>query len=230
MNDQQLAAYIQTSILQGKSKEDLYSELLGQGIKIDRIQANLNSLTSDQQKEDTQKKTINIILTFAALLVGAGIFSFIASNWQVMDKPIKISIIVLSMLTSYALGWSLKEKYQLLKTGEALILLGAIIFGAGIFLVAQMFHIRANWPDGFILWMLGTIALAYALESYPLYYLAIPLGIAAILGHPYNIISSFTASSFLLTSTGLLIVATAITFTFGWSIRRNMPDDLKGYY
>lgn len=228
MNDQQLAEYIKSLISQGKSKEDIYKELLSQGITIDRIQANLNLASTEQDKEDTQKKTIHIILTIAAILVGAGIFSFIASNWQEMIKPIKITIIIVAMLTSYSMGWYFKEKLNFLKTGESLISLGAIIYGAGIFLVAQMFNIRANWPDGFILWMLGTIAMAYAVESLPLFYLAIPLGLAAIIGHPFGIFTSFT-NAFLLTSSLLLTMATVVTFITGWVIRKKMPENLKNF-
>ncbi len=230
MNDQQIEEYIKSAISQGKSKEDIYKELLIQGISVDRIQTNFNPITPEEEKEDTQKKTILIILTVAAILVGAGIFSFIAANWQLMTKPVKIIVILMAMLSSYSLGWYFKEKLNLAKTGEALILLGAIIYGAGIFLVAQMFNIRANWPDGFILWMFGIIALAYALESYPLFYLAIFLGIITIVGHPFVIFTSLGFNSFLLTSSFLLLSATIVTFLTGWHIRSKMPPELKEFH
>lgn len=228
--DQKVVDYIKANLSQGKSKEEIYKELLGQGNTIEAIQASFNSITSEQDKEDTQKKTIRIVVTIAAIFVGAGIFSFIASNWQEMTRPSKIVVILTAMLTSYSLGWYFKEKLNLIKTGEALILLGAIIYGAGIFLVAQMFNIRANWPDGFILWMLGTIAMAYAIESFALFYLAIPLGIIAIIGHPFGIFTSFTYDSFLLTSSLLLIVATVVAFVTGWVVRMKMPEDLKNFH
>jgi len=230
MPDQKLTDYIKNSLTQGKSKEEIYKELINQGWSIDVIQENFNTIVSEEEKEDISKRTIRIIVTIGAILVGAGIFSFIAANWQEMTKPIKIFIIVAAMLISYVAGWYLKEKMNLSKTGEALILLGAIIYGAGIFLIAQMFHIRANWPDGFILWMIGTIAVAYALESYPLFYLSIPLGIVAIIGHPFGIFTIFGFSSFLLTSSFLLFVATIVTFAMGWVIRKKMPPELKEFY
>ena len=169
MADPKLSEYVKTSLAQGKPKEEIYKELLGQGWTIEVIQESFNSMGVEQEKEDTSKKTIRIIVTIGAVLVGAGIFSFIAANWLEMTKPIKIGIILISMIVSYGAGWYLKEKSELQKTGDALILLGSIIYGAGIFLVAQMFNIRANWPDGFILWMIGTIAMAFAVESYPLF-------------------------------------------------------------
>ena len=228
--DQKVVDHIKTNLSQGKSKEEIYKELLSQGTTIEAIQASFNSITSEKEKEDIQKQTIRIILTIAAILVGAGIFSFIASNWQEMTQPLKIGVILIAMITAYSLGWYFKEKMNFLKTGEALILLGSIIYGAGIFLVAQMFNIRANWPDGFILWMLGTIAMAYAVESFPLFYLAIPLGVVAIIGHPFGIFTSFTYNSFLLTSSLLLIMATVVTFVIGWEVRQKMPEEPKDFH
>jgi len=232
MVDPTLAEYVKASLAQGKPKEEIYKELLGQDWRVEVIQESFNSPTTkeEEEKEDTQKSTIRLIVTFGAVLVGAGIFSFIAANWQEMTRPVKITLILVSMLISYSAGWYMKEKSNLLKTGEALILLGAIIYGAGIFLVAQMFNIRANWPDGFILWMIGTIAMAFAVESYPLFYLAIPLGIVALVGHPFGIFTGFGYNSFLLTSSLLLLISTIITFGAGWIIRKKIPPEFKEYY
>ena len=44
------------------------------------------------------------------------------------------------------------------------------------------------------------IAMAFAVESYPLFYLAIPLGIVAFTGHPFGIFTWFWYNPFLLTS------------------------------
>ena len=228
--DLKLVEYLKASLAQGRSKEDIYKELLGQGWTIEAIQGSFNAIGTEQEKEDTSKKTISLIVTIAAVLVGAGIFSFIAANWTEMAKPVKLAVILISMVASYGAGWYLKEKSKLLKTGEALILLGSIIYGAGIFLVAQMFNIQANWPDGFILWMIGAIAMAFAVESYPLFNLAIPLGIVAIVGHPFGIFFGTGSNSFLLTSSFLLLAATIITFATGWIIRKKMSPDLKNFY
>ena len=230
MSEQKLIDYIKNSLAQGKSKEEIYKELLNQGWSVDIIQESFNAIISKEEKEDTSKRTIRIIVTIGAILVGAGIFSFIASNWQEMPKPVKIFIILAAMLISYTAGWYLREKMNLSKTGEALILLGVIIYGAGIFLVAQMFHIRANWPDGFILWMIGAIAVGYVIESYLLFYLSILLGIVAIIGHPFEIFNTVGYDPFLLTSSFLLLAATIITFFIGWTVRKKISSDLREFY
>ena len=40
-----------------------------------------------------------------------------------------------------------------------------VIFGAGIFLVAQIYHIDEHFPNAFIIWALGALALAWAMPS-----------------------------------------------------------------
>jgi uncharacterized membrane protein len=223
-----LVEYLKTSLAQGKSKEDIYKELLAQGMTLEVIQETLNSIDNEQEKEETSKNFIYTVVIVGAYLVGAGIFSFIAANWPAMPRPMKISIILVSMIVSYTTGWYLKEKSNFLKTGMALILLGTIIYGAGIFLVAQMFNIRANWPDGFILWMIGTIAMAFAVEIYSLFYLAILLGIIALVGLPSLIYFGF--GYFLLTSSYLLLVATLTTFVAGSIVRKKLPPELNEFY
>src|SRR3989338_3882606 len=232
MIDKKIIEYIKSFLSQGKSKEDIYKELLNQGWTVDNIQGSFDYIGAGKEKdgEETHKRTIRIIVAIGAILVGAGVFSFVAANWQEMTKSARVAVIVASMLISYSAGWYLKEKLNLPKTGGALILLGSIIYGAGIFLVAQMFNIRANWPDGFILWMIGTIAMAFAVESYPLFYLAIPLGIIALVGHPFGIFTGFGYNSFLLTSSFLLLTATIITFATGWIVRKKIPAELKEFY
>ena len=178
-------------------------------------------------KEDSKKRITTIMAIIGAILVGAGIFSFVAANWQEIGKFYKILIILCSMLSSYYGGWILKEKYHRVKTGEALILLGSIIYGAGIFLIGQMFNIRANWPDAFILWMFGLLALGLAMNSFAILYFAIPVGFVAIVGHPFDIFSNFMEDRFLLTSSFMLLTATIITFIFGIIFyKKTVPRDI----
>jgi uncharacterized membrane protein len=231
MVNQKVFDYIRTSFAQGKSKEEIYQELLTQGWSIEVIQKNFNLLESEEESEDTHQRTVRIVVTSGAILIGAGIFSFIAANWQEMAKSLKVSIIFVSMLASYTSGWYLKENLNLARTGEALIFLGSIIYGAGIFLVAQMFNIRANWPDGFILWMLGTIVMALARESFLLFYLAIPLGGIALIGYPFGILRAFGGGDpFLLTSSFLLLVASVSVFITGMAVRKKIPPEIKEFY
>lgn len=228
MNDRRLVDYITDSRAEGRSKEDIYTDLLERGMTVDAIQGGFARIESEEEQEDTVKRTTSLILLIGASLVGAGVFSFIASNWQELARPTKVSIIIAAMISIYSLGWTVRERLGLVKTSEAFFLLGSIMYGAGIFLVAQMFNVRQNWPDGFILWMGGTIAMAFAVESSPLFFLSILAGTVAIVSYPFGILGSMEMyDPFLLTSPVMLAAATAATFAAGLFIRRKLPPGMK---
>ncbi len=77
----------------------------------------------------------------------------------------------------------------------------------------------------FCLWMIGVTTLGLATKLYSLFFLAIILGIVAIIGHPFIIFASF--NPFLQTSSLLLLASTVITFLTAWLIRRQAPDLYK---
>ncbi len=219
--------YIITSLAGGKTKEDLYMELLSQGWKVDSIHKLFIAADSNRKKDELQKRAVKVILMIGAVLIGAGILSFIAANWDYIPKPVKVGLILVSMILSYYLGWTIRERKGKPRTGETLYLLGSIIYGAGIFLVGQMFHVRANWPDGFILWSLGTIAIAYVTGASPLHWLAIATGGVAFIGFPFIIFDAIGFDRYLFTSSLLLIAATIATFFAGFNLRREILIDIK---
>ena len=231
MTDNDIVKSIREYLSQGKTKEEIYLVLLNEGFKVDAIQDSYQQAESKSKQEEPQKRTIYIILVIGALLIGAGIFSFIASNWQHMARPLKLFIIFISMIGSYGVGWNLRESKGLINIGSSFLLLGIIIYGAGIFLVAQMFHVRANWPDGFILWMIGALLLAGALESFLIYSFAVFLGVVSLFGHPYGIFAlTDHFGPFMGTSSVLLLAATVISLYYGLKVRKISPPDQRDIY
>ena len=225
MANQNLVEQINSALAQGRSKEDIYKDLLTRGAAVEAIGEAFAEYNAPQEKakekEDLQKKTIHIVLTGGALLIGAGIFSLVASNWEAMGSFAKIILIISCMLISYLAGWHFKENKGYKRTGEALYFLGSIIYGSGIFLIGQIFHARGNWPDGLIMWMIGATAMAFATGSHSLFALAIVVGMVAVVGQPIFILETF-ADTFMFTSVFLLIFATVLAFACGWWVRRKL--------
>ena len=50
-----------------------------------------------------------------------------------------------------------------------------MLFGAGIWLVAQIYHIDEHYPNGILIWSLGALALAWSLPSLAQGFLAVLL-------------------------------------------------------
>jgi len=118
-------------------------------------------------------KIITILSIFGSILVGIGIILFFASNWRGIPKPAKLLLILSSIFAAYSIGYTLsyiKQTYP--KTGKAIILLGSILFGAGIYLVAQIYHFPANYPAGVLFWSLGILPIAYILRLNPILFLS----------------------------------------------------------
>lgn len=107
-----------------------------------------------------------IFAGLGAIVFGLGVILLFAYNWQAIPKAGKLAIIFLSILASHATGLGLFARQDWRKPlGEALTLLGTMLFGAGIWLVAQIYHIEEHFPNGFLLWAVGALALAWAMPS-----------------------------------------------------------------
>jgi uncharacterized membrane protein len=101
-----------------------------------------------------------------AVIVGLGIVLLFAYNWQYMSKAAKLSVVFSSLVIFQAVGiWLFLRSERFCGVGEALTVLGSMLFGAGIWLVAQIYHIEEHYPTAFLFWGLGTLALAWAMPS-----------------------------------------------------------------
>lgn len=104
-----------------------------------------------------------ILLYVGSILVGAGILSFIASNWAEIGKTVKFLLIVALYIGSNFAGYKLEKHYP--KTSKSMYYLGVLVFGAGIFLVGQMFHLGGDFQGAFLWWSLGIMPLAWVLRD-----------------------------------------------------------------
>ncbi|MFH0881248.1 MAG: DUF2157 domain-containing protein [Lentisphaerota bacterium] len=106
--------------------------------------------------------------SIGAVIAGLGIILLFAFNWQAIPKFGKLALIFGSLILAHAAGIRLYVSNPRLRPlGEALCLLGTMLFGAGIWLVAQIYHIDEHFPNAFLIWGLGAGLMAWALPSIP---------------------------------------------------------------
>ncbi len=129
-------------------------------------QVKREKLTQDQMEgimNDYEKSEglsfVRIILSIGAILIGLGILSFIASNWALMSNVIKLIIIIVFLGSAIFAAYQTEKSYP--KTSKALLYLSVLIYGAGIFLIGQMFHLGGSLSDAFLLWSAGTVAASF---------------------------------------------------------------------
>ena len=110
-------------------------------------------------------RTVSVIAIMGAALIGLGIIAFIAANWSDIPTLAKLALMVVGTPVIYVAGWLLSYRFGFVRIGTAVILLGAIAFGASIHLVAQTYHVPVNHPNLMPAWFLGVIPLAYIIRS-----------------------------------------------------------------
>ncbi|MRH44189.1 DUF2157 domain-containing protein [Aquibacillus halophilus] len=143
-----------------------------------------------------------LLLTFAALFIGLGFLTFIASNWSWIPQIGKMTIILLFMIGFYVSGELIYRKKSK-PVGLSFIVIGLFVFGAGIFLTGQMYNYMYFQAIPFLIWSLAGVALFIFYQHASLYVVSI---VITTVGQLY---SAFVYSDFNL---GLFLV---LLFAFG---------------
>lgn len=107
-----------------------------------------------------------VFATAGAIVIGLGVILLFAYNWDAIPKLGKLALILASVVGAHAAGIRLlaREGWQP-KLGEALAALGTMFYGAGIWLIAQLYNIDEHYPNGFLFWALGALAMAWGIRS-----------------------------------------------------------------
>jgi uncharacterized membrane protein len=105
------------------------------------------------------------VFMIGSLLIGGGIIAFVAAHWEGIPIPGKVALLLGGLLGLYGVGYRLWQKPSWSRLGHALVFCGCLAFGANIGLMAQIFHVHSPWYNGFGAWALGSVALAWAVQS-----------------------------------------------------------------
>ncbi len=125
------------------------------------------SIRRDLLATDSSKLDLATALgILGAVLIGFGAMSFVAAHWNEMPRLFRLALIFGALFASYGIAGVLFERKHP-TFAHAAILTGVSIFGAGIMLIAQMFHIEGHPPDAVLVWALGALAAGVILKSNP---------------------------------------------------------------
>lgn len=131
-------------------------------------------ITDELARKGRDVGLASVLAVLAAALLGFAAMTFVASNWDAMPRIARLGLLFSTMWLSYlGAGALFARGHDWL--AHAAVLLGASIFGASIMLIAQMFHIDGNPPDGVLTWAIGALLAAVSIPSAP------TLGLAAML-------------------------------------------------
>jgi uncharacterized membrane protein len=110
-------------------------------------------------------RTAVLAFGFGALLVAAGVFLFIAANWDLLSPWERFGIVV-AALAALHLGGAFGGRFSP-ALATALHAAGTAALGGGIFLTGQIFHLQEHWPQALLLWAAGAAFAAAMLRDWP---------------------------------------------------------------
>lgn len=212
----------------GWTVEQVYMQLLNEGLTVAQIAEAVETSRRHAAVGGMQSRVVRVVIGIGTALVAAGVFSFVAANWREMADWGRIATILAGMLVFSGAGVYLRDFKRYTITGEAMLVTGTLIYGAGIFLVAQMYNLRGNWPDGIVWWMVGSLAMAAAMRSMSLTWLGALLGVIAAAAYPIGLLGSepllnpYVLSSPLMIAFGALVASVA-----GVLLRASVPERFR---
>ncbi|MBW4513631.1 MAG: DUF2157 domain-containing protein [Timaviella obliquedivisa GSE-PSE-MK23-08B] len=126
---------------------------------------------------------VTVVLGIGSVLLGLGVITFVAANWQAIPRELKLLLLLLLFVGVNVTGFYLwnqpplpdRQESGRQRLGQGLLLLGALILGANLALMGQMFHINGSSADLCIIWGLAVLGMAYGLRLTSLGMLAILL-------------------------------------------------------
>lgn len=121
----------------------------------------------DRLEQDASNRFVMILIGLGAVLVGLGAITFVAANWQAWSRTARVILLLSSFVAVNAAGfylWRQGPEKRMQRLGHGLLLLGALLLGANMGLMSQMFHQSGDVYELFVFWAIGVLAMAYSLR------------------------------------------------------------------
>jgi uncharacterized membrane protein len=100
-----------------------------------------------------------VVAIVGGLLIAAAFLAFVAAHWIEIARLSRLAILVAGIVVAHGLGaWFARAGRPVL--ADLCAGIGSIIFGAGIALVGQMYHLAEDFAGGMLLWAVGALTAA----------------------------------------------------------------------
>ena len=162
-----------------------------------------------------QERAIGLLPLLGGLLLGLGVLSLVAANWQDLPELVRLAILLFTLLAAYAAGEQALRRQQR-PLGIGLLSVGLLTFGAGIVLTGQMYHLVSHDARALLLWATAGLALTWLYRSRFLYLLTLTI----LCGAMWFSVQEFHVYSFV----GLALLVGGL----GWYWFRQ-PEQLLGW-
>jgi len=110
---------------------------------------------------------VTILINLGAIVLGAGLLTFFASNWIEFERAAKIASLFALTLFFYLAGFELTQpgRVSFPKLGVALVFLGCVMFGLDIVLLALIYDLTAEHAWSLLMNWAVWLEVAYLVRS-----------------------------------------------------------------
>jgi uncharacterized membrane protein len=127
--------------------------------------------SASRASSERRDRVVSALAVIGAVVGGLGVILFFAANWDTIPRPARVVLLLATMAGAYAGGYVLRASRP--AVAQALVLVGALTFGASLFLVGQMYHVQAHDPLAFLGWTAAALPTALVTRTRPVAALAI---------------------------------------------------------
>ena len=128
-------------------------------------EAGRNRILQSYEVESAERRSLLALMLLGALMFGIGVLLLIGYNWDRLPVNGKIAIIMGSVALAFGLAaFAFARRHRM--AGETLAFTGVLLYGNAIWLIAQVLHIRGNFPDAFMWWAIGALVSAWLVRSH----------------------------------------------------------------
>ncbi len=122
-------------------------------------------IIADLSRQARQNSRLPAILaTIGVVCLALAVAAFVAANWDAIARPVKLAGILLAIPAANALAAYAASRGRPF-IADLATFFAALVFIAGLALVAQIYHLPQDWPAGAVLATLGSLAAAWIAGS-----------------------------------------------------------------
>jgi uncharacterized membrane protein len=125
----------------------------------------------DSLEDEASNRFVTILTGLGCILIGLGILSFVAANWQYLSKTWRVVLLLSAFVGVNITGYYLWRQTAISRLGanqrrfgESFLLLGSLLLGGNVALFAQLFNIGGEVGVLLMGWSIGVLIMAFSLR------------------------------------------------------------------
>lgn len=120
-----------------------------------------------EDRAEGRNWALTIFSILGGLLIGTGVITIFATNWDELGRGARTVVALLPMLVAQALAVHIYRRRLLdsLAWREGVATFWVVALGAALSLIWQTYHLPSEWTLFFLLWALLSLPVVYLLDS-----------------------------------------------------------------